>query len=170
MATQNNSLHDESDGKQIENYRLSKIQEVEADLNTDVKNHLRSFTKYKKLSKIVEISLHVCNLVNVLSAGGVVGSSGVGLLPAVLPCATIAGLTTLLNSSLQMANKKINTKKNKQCEIALLAQRVKRQFLTLISRVADDNAIGANEFEEVMSLITSYHEQKQQLVSMKKKI
>jgi hypothetical protein len=36
-----------------------------------------------------------------LFAGGAVESSGVRLLPAVLPCATIAGIATLTNTTLE---------------------------------------------------------------------
>jgi gamma-glutamyl:cysteine ligase YbdK (ATP-grasp superfamily) len=66
--------------------------------------------------------------VNVLSAGRAVGSCGVGLLPAVLPCATITGIATLTNATLHVLQKKIDTKKKKRSEIMVLAQRTKNRL------------------------------------------
>ena len=40
-------------------------------------------------------------------------SSGMGLLPAVLPCATITGIGTVTNTTLQMIKKNIDRKKKK---------------------------------------------------------
>lgn len=54
----------------------------------------------------MDFFIRLCNFVNIISAGGTMGSSGMGLLPAVLPYATITGLGTITNTTLQMIKKK----------------------------------------------------------------
>lgn len=152
-------LHD-IDGKMVEEYRLQKLRGLESTLTTDIEKHTRSLTKYKKIKKTLEGIIHVCNFVNVIFAGGAVGSSGVGLFPAVLPCATIAGLATITNTTLQVINKKIATKKKRHSEKMLLAHRTKNRLQNAISRIADDDIVDASEFDELMELDKSYHEQK----------
>ena len=53
--------------------------------------------------------------------------------------------------------------------MTLLGQRTKRELQALISKIADDNVVGANEFEELMRLHKSYFDQKQNIVTVKKK-
>ena len=80
-----------------------------------------------------------------LFTGGAVESSGVRLLPAVLPCATIAGIATLTNTTLLTVNRKINTKKTKHSRLVLLAQKAKHQIQTLINKIADDDKVDVKD-------------------------
>lgn len=72
-------------------------------------------------------------------------TSGVRLLPAVLPCATIAGIATLTNTTLLTVNRKINTKKTKHSRLVLLAQKAKHQLQTLINKIADDDKVDVKD-------------------------
>ena len=158
---------DELDGKFVEDYRMNSVKEVENTLKSDILNYTKLLKKYKKLFKILEVITQICNFINLLSTTGAAGSSGIGLLPVVLPCATIAGIATLISTTLHVVNKKINGKRKKHTEIIMLAQRTKNQLQKLISRIADDDNIDKRDFELIMKLQRSYCDMKQTIAKKK---
>ena len=159
------SKYTDIDGTMADEYRTAKLREVEEKITADIKRHAKLLSKYKKHCKIVQMMCHFCNFVNVLSAGGAVGSSGVGLLPAVIPCATITGIATLTNATLHVLEKKIETNKKKHSEIMVLAQRTKNRLQKVVSRNTDDDVLDVSEFEEIMNLESNYEDQKQKVVN-----
>ena len=78
------------------------------------------------MNKIVEITIHILNVITVLSAGGTVGSSGMGMLFAILPCATISSIATLANATLQVFLKKIIINQKKHSKTMLFAKQIKK--------------------------------------------
>lgn len=161
----NASKYSNVDGKMVEEYRMEKVKQLEERITEDVKRHAKLLSKYKNRCKIIEVISHLCNFVNVISAGGAVGSSGVGLLPAVIPCATITGIATLTNATLQMIQKKLDRKRKKHSEIMVLAQRTKNRIQKMVSRNTDDDLLEMYEFEEIMNLETNYGDNTQKIVN-----
>ena len=156
---------DSLDGKMVEEYRIKNVQDLELQLKTEIRNYSQTISKYKKISRIIECFIQICNFVNIVFAGGTMGSSGMGLLPAVLPCATITGIGTVTNTTLQMIKKNIDRKKKKHFELIILAQNTKNELQKLISRFADDDRIDVTEFEEMMTLDKVYNQKKQKLIN-----
>lgn len=159
----NASKYTDIDGKMADKYRMAKLKEVEEKITADIKRHAKLLSKCKKHCKIIEMTCHFCTFVNVLSAGRAVGSCGVGLLPAVLPCATITGIATLTNATLHVLQKKIDTKKKKRSEIMVLAQRTKNRLQKVVKRNTDDDVLDVSEFEEIMNLESNYEDHKQKV-------
>ena len=153
----NNS--DDMDSKMIEEYRLNKFKEMDAKLEKDIRKNTISVSKYKKMNRIVEITIHILNVINVLSAGGTVGSSGMGMLSAILPCATISSIATLVNATLQVLLKKIIIKQKKHSETMLFAHRTQNKLRKLISKFANNDVLYANEFDQLMTLDKNYNEE-----------
>lgn len=67
----NASKYSDVHGKLAEEYRMKKLKEVEENIKVDIKRHAKLLSKYNNHSEIVQMICHVCNSVNVLSAGGV---------------------------------------------------------------------------------------------------
>ena len=161
----NTSKYSDVDGKMAEEYRMTKVKHLEERITEDVENHAKLLSKCKKQCRIIEMIGHCCNFVNVLSAGGAVGSSGVGLIPVVIPCATITGIATLTNATLKLIQKKIDMKKKKHSKIMVLAHTTKNKLQKIVSRSTDDDMLDVSEFEEIMNLEKDYEDNKRKIVN-----
>lgn len=148
------------DGKMIEEYRMTKLREIENKILLDIKKHEQTISKCKKHQRIMDMTIQMCNFVNLLSTGGTIGSSGVGILTAILPCATLSGITSVINTTLQVTRKKVATKKKKHTEMIVLAQQTKNKLQKAISKTVDDDILDASEFEELVTLDDEYDDQK----------
>ncbi|KAJ7365202.1 hypothetical protein OS493_007853 [Desmophyllum pertusum] len=144
-----------------ENFRLSKISDLEKEIETEINHYRQVAKKYKKVQSVVH-SFAVClgTLAAALSSAGLATAlTGIGVIASV-PLASVAAISGFSSAGLAAASKKLETKVAKHEKINTLAEAKKNTVSELVSKALADGQISDGEFNIVVREVQKYHELK----------
>ncbi|KAJ7315458.1 hypothetical protein OS493_038597 [Desmophyllum pertusum] len=144
-----------------ENFRLTKISDLEKTFETEINHYHQVAKKYKKAHSVVH-SCAVClgALAAALSSAGLATAlTGIGVIASV-PLASVAALFGFSSAGLAAASKKLETKVMKHEKINTLAEAKKNTVSGLVSKALADGQISDSEFSIIIREVEKYSDLK----------
>ena len=150
----------------VDNFRLTKISEIEKEIAGETEHYRLVLKKYKKARKAIHYSaVGLGTLTTFLSAGAIATSfTGIGVIASV-PIASLAALSGAASTGLTAVNKKLERKVEKHTKIYALAIAKHDSIDRHLSKSLQDNKISHLEFETVSNEIQKYRQLKSTLRS-----
>jgi len=142
-----------------QNYRLTKISEIEKILTHEKDKRLSLYKKYKR----------GVNITDGLDTGMITSSvvvAGVGLaVPIVLPLTIAAAVCGSLGVCVKFIRRKLTSKSRKHYEIKTIAEAKLNSIKDLISKALTDGQINESEFKLVLDELDKYNKLKENIHS-----
>ena len=144
-----------------QNFRLSKISEIEKEIADESEHYRVVLKKYKKARQVIHNIVVTLGAVTAVLSGGTIASSaaGVGIVAAV-PIASVAAVCGVASTCLTAVNKKIERKVNKHTKIQSLALSKHDTIRNLVSTALDNDKVTDAEFAQVTREMQTYHTMK----------
>ncbi|KAJ7393121.1 hypothetical protein OS493_008420 [Desmophyllum pertusum] len=142
---------------QPENFRLTKITEIEKDIGNEVEHYRKVAKKYKKVRPVIHYgAIGLGSTAACLSAGAFATSlTGIGLAIGV-PLASVSALCGFASAGMAGATKKLEPKISKHEKLYTLAVAKRDSISGLVSKALDDNKVTDDEFRIINSEISQY--------------
>lgn len=153
------NLYPELPAEDGQNYRLTKISEIEKTLinERDVRK-----TLYKKYKRIVNVTDGIDTVL--ISTSVVLAGVGVAV-PIMLPLQIAAVVCGGLGACVKFIRRKLTSKAKKHYEIKSIAESKLNSIKDLISKALSDGQISENEFKLVLDELVKYNKLKDSLHS-----
>ena len=147
-----------------QNFRLSKISEIEKQIADESEHYRVVLKKYKKARQVIHnIVVTLGAVTAVLSEGAIASSAtGVGIFAAI-PIASVAAVCGVASTCLTALNKKIERKVNKHTKIQSLALSKHDTIRNLVSTALENDKVTDAEFAQVAREMHKYHKIKEYL-------
>ncbi|KAJ7392886.1 hypothetical protein OS493_010547 [Desmophyllum pertusum] len=142
---------------QPENFRLTKITEIEKDIGNEVEHYRKVAKKYKKVRTVIHYgAIGLGSTAACLSAGAFATSlTGIGIVIRA-PLASVSALCGFASAGMAGATKKLESKISKHKKLYTLAVAKRDSISGLVSKALDDNKVTDDEFRIINSEILKY--------------
>jgi len=139
-------------------FQMKKINEISANLRTEVDHYRAVAKKYKRTKKFVNYGASGTSVLSAVFSSASFGSATTVIgLPATIPLGGVAGGFALVSSGLIVASKKLNSKIKKHQEIVTLAIARRDTVDRLLSKALPDNRVSDDEFQLIMTEQSQYN-------------
>ena len=156
-------MSDELDARKDE-YRLAKIEDIERELDSEVQKYGRTLKIYKRIGKVVSVTLGICSTLNIIYTTGTISTAATGI--GAIACIPLSSLTVINSIGLlvlTILSKHIGKKKKKHENTVRLARTYKSQVEDDISKALNDGDINETEYTTVVTSLKNYYDEKEQL-------
>jgi len=137
---------------------MRKINEISANLRSEVDHYRAVAKKYKRTKKFVNYGAGGTSVLSAVFSSASFGSaiSVIGL-PATIPLGGVAGGLALVSSGLIVASKKLDSKIKKHQEIVTLALAKRDTVDRLLTKALTNNIVSDDEFQNIMAEFSQYN-------------
>ena len=158
VGTSNNIYPNLPQTQTPHDFRLTKINEITAELSHEVQHDRIVAKKYKRAKTICNWSAGGSGLISAAASSASLGTalSIIGL-PATIPLIAVIGCTALASSGFVVGAKKLDAKLKKHNEIVTLALAERDTVDRLVSRAFNDGQVSDAEFEIISAELSQYH-------------
>ena len=139
-------------------FRLTKINEIAAELAHEVQHYRIVAKKYKRAKTICNWFAGGSGLISAAASSASLGTalSIVGL-PAAVPLVALSGGTAFASSGFVVCGKKLEAKLKKHNELVTLALAKRDSIDCLVSKAMNDGHVSDAEFQIISAELSQYH-------------
>ncbi len=142
-------------------YRMTAIFGHQKFLAEEKKRRQELYESYSKANKAFYVADTIMTVsMLALSGSGAASLAAVGLIPVGVALASLTAVVGAFKVLGSLGSKRCGSKIKKHAAIEALATEKLNQVEDLVSKALVDNEISEDEFSEILTVVSSYHEQK----------
>jgi hypothetical protein len=156
------------DDSRVENFRLSQLWSIRADLHNQLEKYNKCKNRYKSVYKALNYVQYLFETVGTLGASSSIATlmTGVGA-PVSIALGSVSAGVGALGLINHVILKKLIKKINKHGNISMLIDSKYHSMMLLINKALNDNTISQEEFERILNDYQDFKDKKSQLQKIK---